>query len=300
MNKPAALQPGARIGIVAPAGCVEENSLVPGIEAIRAEGFEVEISRTVYARKGYLAGDEKDRAEDLQEFFLRDDIAAIFCARGGFGSVQLLPQLSLEVRNHPKIFVGYSDITILINWLGQFCDMVTFHAPMVAMDIARGLSRRSRDYFWGVLTGRQHCWEIRLGEVIRPGKAQAPLVGGCLSLLVSTLGTPYEIDPRGKILFLEDVGEQPYRIERMMTHLKMAGKLTGLAGVVLGDFTHCQGEGTRDVRQILGELFEDASYPVVMGMPAGHGEENLALPLGVSMNLDGDHSTLALLESPVR
>jgi muramoyltetrapeptide carboxypeptidase len=129
--------------------------------------------------------------------------------------------------------------------------------------------------------------------------AEAELVGGCLSVLVTTLGTPYEIHPRGKLLFLEDVGEKPYRIERMLTHLKMAGKLDQLAGVVFGDFSRCDGDGSRELVDIIGELFCESRYPVVTGMKAGHGEENLALPIGVRMRLDAGDSTLTLLESPV-
>lgn len=299
VNKPTALKPGARIGVLAPAGAVESASLIAGVEAIKAEGFEVELAPGIHRCKGYLAGDAKSRARDLMDFFRRDNIDAIFCARGGFGSIQLLPYLNEELRRHPKIFVGYSDITILINWLRRFCSMVTFHAPMVAMDLAKGLNGRSREHFWGVLTGTRPSWCVPLGETVRPGKAVAEMMGGCLSLLVTTLGTPYEIDTAGKILFLEDVGEKPYRVERMLTHLKMAGKFDAVAGVVFGDFTHCESDGPRDIRQAVGELFGGADYPVVTGLAAGHGEENLTLPFGVKMLLNGDDGTLALEESPV-
>jgi muramoyltetrapeptide carboxypeptidase len=140
---------------------------------------------------------------------------------------------------------------------------------------------------------------MKLGEVVRPGKSEAEMMGGCLSMLVTTLATPYEIKTKGKLLFLEDIGEKPYRIERMLTHLKMAGKLDELAGVVLGDFAGCEGEEPRDVRQVVGEIFAAAPYPVVMGLAAGHGEENLTLPFGVKWALDGYGGTLALIESPV-
>jgi muramoyltetrapeptide carboxypeptidase len=267
------------------------------MEAVRKEGFSVELGPNVYCRKGYLAGDERARADDLVDFFQRSDIDAIFCARGGFGSMQLLPHMRNELK--PKIFVGYSDITVLLNWFLQKFHMVTFHAPMVAMDIAHGLSARAKEHFWGLLTGETTEWKVELGEIIRPGVIEAEMVGGCLSLLVTTLGTPYEVDTTGKLLFLEDTDEKPYRIERMLTHLKMAGKLDRLSGVVFGDFTRCDGEGTRDVRQVIGELFADAPYPVVMGMAAGHGQENLALPFGVKMALNGQAGTLSLTESPV-
>ena len=300
VHKPASLRRGGRIGIVAPAGCVESEDLAAGLAAIREQCFEVELAPGIHERKGYLAGSGEIRAQDLSAFFLRDDIDAIFCARGGFGSVQLLPFLDAEIRRHPKIFCGYSDITILLNWFLQYFGLVTFHAPMVAMDLARGLSDPAKEHFWEILTGEKKTWSVQLSEAVRSGKCAAPMLGGCLSLLVTTLGTPYEIDTRGKILFLEDVGEKPYRIERMLIHLKLAGKFDGLAGLVLGDFTQCDGDGPRDVETVIAEMFHDAPFPVVMGMAAGHGAENLALPLGVTMLLDGDAGTLSLLESPVR
>jgi muramoyltetrapeptide carboxypeptidase len=285
--------------VVAPAGCVAAEELTAGLSAIREQGFKVELAPGIHDRKGYLAGSGDVRARDLTGFFLRDDIAGILCARGGFGSAQLLPVLDREIRRHPKVFCGYSDVTLLLNWLLQKWGLVTFHAPMVAMDLARGLSERAKDHFWGMLTGRNQKWSVSLGEALRSGKCDAPMMGGCLSLLTTTLGTPYEIDTRRKILFLEDVGEKPYRVERMLIHLKMAGKFEGLAGLVFGDFTQCDGEGPRDVKGVIREMFHDASYPVAMGMPAGHGAENLALPFGVRMRLDGNEGRLALLEAPV-
>jgi muramoyltetrapeptide carboxypeptidase len=278
---------------------VEPDALQRGVEAIATEGFEVEPGAGIYARKGYLAGDPAERAEELISFFRRADIDAIFCARGGFGSIQLLPYLSSELKNFPKIFAGYSDITILLNWLYQSCGMVTFHAPMVAEDIARGLTEQAKAHFWRVLSGELDNWSVDLDTPVRPGVAQAEMVGGCLSMLVTTLGTPYELDTRGKLLFMEDIGERPYRLERMLTHLKMAGKLDQVAGVIFGDFTQCDGDGPRDINQIIAELFHDAPYPVLTGMKAGHGQENLALPFGARLRLDGGNSTLALLESPV-
>ena len=298
--KPVPLRRGGRIGVVAPAGCVDDELLSAGVQALQQDGFQVELAPGVHDRKGYLAGDDEKRARDLEGFFCRPDLDAIFCARGGFGSIQLIPHLTERIfRSHSKIFAGYSDVTILLNWLLQKCGMVTFHAPMVAMDFARGLTQRSIDHLWGTLTGEKWMWKIEVGEVIRSGKVQAEMMGGCLSVVVTTLGTPYEIDTAGKMLFLEDVGEKPYRVERMLTHLKLAGKLEKLAGLVFGDFTQCEGEGPRDVRAIIGELFHKAPYPVVMGIPAGHGQENLALPFGVKMALDADVGTLSLIETPV-
>ena len=300
LRKPVRLRRGEKIGILAPAGSVDDERLNMGVDAILRAGFQVELAQGIRDRKGYLAGDREKRAKVLEDFFCRPDIHAIFCARGGFGSVQLLPLLNAHViRHHPKIFVGFSDVSILVNWLFQQCRMVTFHGPMVANELAKGLEGRNKDFFWDTLSGEKKEWQIPLGEIIRPGAAEAQMVGGCLSTIVTTLGTPYEIETAGKLLFLEDIGEKPYRIERMLTHLQMAGKLEGIAGLIFGHFADCEGEGERGLREIFQELFSEASYPVAAGLAAGHGEENLLLPFGVAAALDGKAGVLSLLESPV-
>lgn len=300
VHKPRALRRGSRIGIIAPSGCVDESALEKGSSALRREGFSVEIAPNILAHKGYLAGDAQRRVSDLVEFFTRDDIDAIFCARGGFGSIQLLPELGIKTELLAKIFVGYSDVTVLLNWFLQRFGIVTFHGPMVAADFARGVSECSTAHFLRMLMGDLGNWTVPLGEVIRSGTAEAQMMGGCLSLLVTTLGTPYEIETAGRILLIEDVDEKPYRIERMLTHLKLAGKFEAIAGLVFGGFTGCEGDGSREVSDIIRELFGEARFPVVTGLPVGHGEENLAVPFGVAMRLDAQKATLSLLESPVR
>ncbi len=298
--KPGPLHFGDRIGVVAPAGSVNLERLEAGVVALRGAGFNVELAQGLTEKKGYLAGNEEPRARALEQFFVRPDIGAVFCARGGFGSVQLLPLLDADlVRQHPKVFVGYSDVTILLNWLRQTCGLVTFHGPMVAMDIAAGMTGRTREFFWKTLSGEKTHWDIKVPQIIRDGVAEGEMAGGCLSLLVTTLGTSYEVDTKGKILFLEDIGERPYRIERMLTHLKMAGKFNEIKGLVFGSFSQCEGDGAREVTDIIAEFFCDAAYPVVMGFPAGHGDENVVLPFGIKMKLDGDAGTVSLLESPV-
>lgn len=298
--KPVSLRKGEKIGVVAPAGSVQDEQLRAGVQALVRAGFTVELAEGILEGKGYLAGEQQKRAKALQDFFQREDIGAIFCARGGFGSIQLLPFLDAElIRLHPKIFVGYSDVSVLLNWLLQECGLVTFHGPMVAMEVARGLEGRSADFFWGTLLGGKRQWQLQVTDTIRPGVVEAEMMGGCLSTIVTTLGTPYEIKTAGKILFLEDIGERPYRIERMLTHLKMAGKLEGIAGLIFGSFTDCEGEGPRGLAEIIQELFHDVPYPVVTGLAAGHGDENLLLPFGVKMALDGKARVLSLLESPL-
>jgi muramoyltetrapeptide carboxypeptidase len=301
LQKPAPLKRGDKIAVVATSGALQDEQLRAGVQALERAGFSVELPDNILDRNGYLAGEPEKRAGTLQAFFEREDIAAILCARGGFGSVQLLPLLNADlIRRHPKIFVGYSDVSILLNWLLQRCGMISFHGPMVAMELATGLGGQNAEFFWGTLSGEKRQWQVELGETVRSGIAESEMAGGCLSTIVTTLGTPYEIEARGKLLMLEDVAEKPYRIERMLTHLKMAGKLTGLAGLVFGTFTRCEGEGERDVRTIIHNLFQDAPYPVVTGLAAGHGADNLLMPFGVRMKLDAKARTLSLLESPVQ
>jgi muramoyltetrapeptide carboxypeptidase len=298
--RPKALRRGDTIGVVAPAGAVDATRLAKAIDGLRTAGFSVELAAGLTETKGYLAGNPEIRARALEQFFVRPDIHAVFCARGGFGSIQLLPLLNGEIfRTYPKVFVGYSDVTVLLIWLRQQCGLVTFHGPMAAMEIGAGLTGRTLDFFWGTLLGEKIKWDVKVPEVIHGGTADGEMVGGCLSIVVTTLATPHEIDTRGKILFLEDVSEKPYRIERMLTHLKMAGKFDQIRGLVFGSFTDCEGDGTREVRDIVEEFFGGAPYPVVTGFPAGHGNENLLLPFGAKMGLDGNAGVVSLLDAPV-
>lgn len=301
--KPPSLTPGDTIGVVAPAGVVCSRRLRKGVRTLEACGFKVELAADILERKGYLAGGEESRAATLSAFAQRDDIQAIFCARGGFGSIQLLPYLDPACfRLHPKIFVGFSDVTVLLNWLVECCGVVAFHGPMVAVEFTQGLEKAAGELFWRALAGGQVDWRIQGSMVICPGagSVRAPLLGGCLSVIVTTLGTPYEIDTAGSILFLEDVGEKPYRIERMLTQLKMAGKLDDLAGVVTGAFSGCDtGEG-KTVDDILYETFRNTGYPVVTGLPCGHSTANWLLPFGVPADLHARAGTLEFVEPVTR
>lgn len=297
--KPPPLRPGDTIGVVAPAGAVYRDRLTRGVQALEARGFRVELAEGILARKGYLAGSEQQRAKTIESFFERGDISAVFCARGGFGSIQLLPGIDPEViRANPKIFVGFSDVTALLNWMSQSCGVVTFHGPMVAVEFAGELGGGVSGHFWDALTGKRRLWRIKGTGVLRCGDfpARGIVAGGCLSVLVTTLGTPYEIDTAGKIIFLEDVAERPYRLERMLTHLSMAGKLEDVAGVVTGSFNECETGAERDVEDVLADVFRNAPYPVVTGLPCGHATANTLLPIGIQAELDGRSGELRLVE----
>jgi muramoyltetrapeptide carboxypeptidase len=299
--RPSPLKRGDKIGILAPSGAVQSIQIEQGVKALEREGYCVELAEGISERNGYLAGAAEQRVKALEQFFVRADIHAILCARGGFGSIQLLPLLDIEtVRSHPKIFVGYSDVSVLLNWMSQTCGLVTFHGPMVVMDIAKGLTGRSKNYFWDTLSGKNNEWHVEGLDTLCPGtkEVRGEVVGGCLSVIVTTLGTPYEIQTKGKILFLEDIGEKPYRIERMLTHLKMAGKLDHVTGIVFGQFTDCGSDEERGLKQIVQEVFQDAGYPVLWDFQGGHGQVNLLLPFGVKMALNPMVGSLSSLESP--
>jgi muramoyltetrapeptide carboxypeptidase len=296
MLKPPLLRPGETVGVVAPAGATEAAAVTAGVEVLQNAGYRVRLGDSVFKRMGFLAGNDAERAADLMAMFADREVRAIVAARGGYGSGRILPFLDLDVvRRDPKIFVGYSDLTFLLSHFVQRAEMVTFHGPMVMglarhPDVSAGLL--------GLLTGDRGRWNIAAREIIQPGTVEGVIVGGCLSVVVATLGTPYEVETSGRVLFLEDVNEKPYRIDRMLTQLRQAGKLDTVSGVVFGEMPGCTAgpnEATT-VNDVIRQAFASARYPVVMGLPTGHTEGAVTLPLGVRVRLAGER--LTLLESP--
>jgi muramoyltetrapeptide carboxypeptidase len=249
------------------------------------------VAADVLSRHRYLAGTDGRRASELRAAFDDPDTRAVVCARAGYGCGRLLPLLDFAaLARRPKVFVGYSDAALLLNLLVQRAGVVAFHGPMVARDFAEGLSARSRDHFVRLLTTGKGEDELSCPHTLRGGVGEGPLLGGCLSVLVSVLGTPFAVDTRGAVLFLEDVDEKPYRIDRMLTQLEQAGCLSHLAGVVFGEMRGCWGEGgdAGELLEVIAEFFARYPYPVAFGRPARHGGgENLTLALGVRVRLDG-------------
>jgi muramoyltetrapeptide carboxypeptidase len=295
---------GDVVGVVAPSGAIEEARLGAGIAVLEKLGLRVVTGEAVLARRGYLAGSDAARGADLQRMLDDPDIRAIFCARGGFGSQRLVPTLDLtSMRRQPKPVVGYSDTTALLIALER-AGVVGVHGPMVAVDLARGLSARSLAHLHSVLSDPGYLWEAEVPVAIRPGRATGRLLGGTLSVLVTTLGTPYAPDLDGAIVFLEDVHEWPYRLDRLLTQLRQSGKLDRVAGVVFGTMEACRTLDGLAALDVVREAFADSTYPVGLGVPAGHSTaeldvENIALPLGVEVELDVDWGRLAALEPAV-
>jgi muramoyltetrapeptide carboxypeptidase len=297
MRKPAPLRPGDVIGVVAPGAAVEPVALQAGVRVLEQAGFQVRLGASVLKRAGYLAGTDAERLDDLVDMFMDNEVRAIVAARGGYGCGRLLPAFEVAIaRRHPKFVVGYSDLTFLFMQLLQRAELVVFHGPMV---VGLDQNPRGAQRLFDQLRGDRAGWNHSATHIVQPGTAEGVIVGGCLSVLVATLGTPYAIHTAGRLLFLEDVNEKPYRIDRMLNHLRQAGKLDEVAGVMFGEMIGCSTDPNEavTVRDVIAEAFAAARYPVVFGLPTGHGHGSATLPLGVRARLAGER--LTLLESPL-
>ena len=324
--KPRRLRSGDTVAVVAPAGPVPVGRLQQGIATLERLGFDVRLGAGVLSHERIFAGPDSTRALDLVSLWARRDVAAVFCARGGYGTARIVDALSHAfLRKHPKIFCGFSDITTLHAACAR-AGLVSFHGPMVAWDLAHGAARapRSRSAALKLMSAtrisrsggfdeasfRAMLMDGSAGYALAPaaveplvrGRATGRLLGGCLSLLVATIGTPEELDTRGSILVLEDENEPPYRVDRMLTQLRRAGKFDGVRGVVLGDFPECDpapGSGYALV-DVLRDRLDDLGIPVAWRFPVGHTRQpNVTLPLGVRATLDAGRGRLVIEESPV-
>lgn len=288
MRKPRALRSGDRIAVVAPASAFNRQEFDAGVAELRALGYEPVYDESVFARAGYLAGDAGTRAAAFRRAWTDDNIAAVIAVRGGYGSVHVLPLLDAgEVRRTPKPFIGYSDNTSLLAWLTTRCGIVSFHGPMLEGRLAHGEAGYDRDTFLRVLTRAEAAGEITHPalETIRPGDAFGTLVGGTLTQLLASFRTPYEFDPPGAhVLFIDEVGERPYRLDRMLTQLRLSGWLAKASAVVFGELPRCDEPGDEAVtaRAVVARVLQDFPGPVLFGLPSGHtAGACLTLPFGV-------------------
>jgi len=295
--KPPALRPGDKVGIAAPASSFNREAFTAGCDRLRGMGYEPVYSDSIFERDLYFAGSAQRRFRELEDLLLRDDVKALIGVRGGYGSNYLLE--GLEFKNfsaHPKIILGCSDLTSLLTSITDRTGLVTFHGPMIAKDIAGGTFEASS---WDHALGGATSWNLPMEgvEVLKPGRTQGRLYGGCLSLLVASLGTPFEIQTEGTILFMEDIGEKPYQIDRMLMHLRLAGKLKGVRGVVFGEMLDCvQGRGQDyTLQQVVARVLGDFKGPIAYGLKSGHvSGGNITLPLGVEAELAADTSGVQL------
>ena len=303
--KPRALRPGDSIGIVAPASNIKGADLDAGCEALQRAGYIPVYLDTILDRDIFFAGSVQRRLRELEEMFERDDIRAVLCARGGYGANYLLPQLDpAKIKAHPKIFIGYSDVTCLLTYFTD-AGLATFHGPMAAKDWAHedGVNVPS----WQLALSQTEPWDVPLNSEVASlveGEAEGILYGGCLSILVASLGTSYEIKTAGKILFMEDVAAKPYQVDRMLMQLKLGGYFADVRGIIFGQMLDCIQSPSQDytLQEVITRIVGDLGIPVAFGVKSGHvSGGNIMLPFGVRAKLEvqANHVGLRILESAV-
>ncbi len=288
MQKPPALRPGDKVAIVAPASPFAREEFDAGIAELRRIGYEPVYDDTVFARRSYVAGDAALRAAAFRRYWNDASVRALIAARGGYGSVHILPLLDpQDVRRSPKAFIGFSDNTSLLSWLTTQCGVVSFHGPMVEGRFARGEAGYDRSTFERAVTRAEPAGSITHERVdaVRRGDAAGMLLGGTLTKLVSSLGTPFQFDPpAGHILFVDEVAERPYKLDRMLTQMRLSGLLARASGIVFGELPRCDEpeEGGPTARDVVADLLADFPGPVLFGLPSGHASGPcLTLPFGV-------------------
>jgi len=304
--KPAALRPGARIAVIAPASSAKVERVDSGIAALRSLGYEVVEGRHLRGRSPqYFSGTVEERVADIHAVFADPDIDAIICSRGGYGSNYLLEQLDFNlVRANPKPFFAYSDMTVLQNCLLDRTGLVSFHGPMVAGDFFRDDGVDEASFAAALSGGTAELSETEGLRTLRPGSVSGTLYGGCLSIIVSALGTPFAAETEGKLLFLEDVAAKPYQIDRMLRQLILAGKLDGVKGIVFGEMLDCVSTGSDAgmLEAMILRVLDWFDGPIAIGLRSGHvSRANVTLAFGIEAELDlNGQPVLRFLEPAVR
>lgn len=324
-KKPKRLLPGDRVSLVAPSGSASGPDRVEAsARALESLGLRVKVSPHCADARGYLAGEDAIRARELELAFLDQETTAVICLKGGYGTPRILDKIDYAaIATHPKLFLGYSDITALHIAFRRFAGLVTFHGPMPSSDMVPDFHPESKASLLGVIFGMAGFPEA-FGPDFRPesarilnpsggalrivskgsggnGLAKGELTGGNLSLLAATMGTDYEIDTKGKLLFIEDIDETPYRIDRMLNQLRLAGKFDDCAGVLIGSWTRCsppEGKRSLALEEIFRDLILPCGKPVLAGLEAGHCVPALTLPLGCLYAMNAELGTLEIAESP--
>ena len=315
--KPKVLMPGATIGLITPATPVTNpDTLANAYRALKYFGFKVKVGKNVAKRTGYFGSPVEGRVEDLHAAFRDTEVDAVFAMRGGYGAQQLLDKIDYDlIRKNPKVFLGYSDITALHLAFNKHAGLVTFHGPnMLSEFTGYTQSNFKRALFdakpLGELSNPPETNLIRPSHPLRTivsGKATAPIIGGNLTLISTLMGTPYEIDCRGKILLIEDVGEEPYRMDRMLMQLQLAGKFKDAVGIIVGECVDCKPSDYKpsigsnfSLGEVLDAILGKLTIPVFYGLTFGHTDDQLTLPMGIVAEMDADRGILVIKESSFR
>ncbi|UCE06165.1 MAG: LD-carboxypeptidase [bacterium] len=308
--KPVRISASDTIGIVSPASCpLDEEIYRQGVNYLRTLGYNVIESEHVLDKRGYLAGKDVDRVNDLNKMFLDPAIDAIICSRGGYGTPRIIDRIDFEaIQKNSKIFVGYSDITSLNLAIWQKTGLVTFSGSMVAVEMGSGIAAFTEQKFWKTLTSVEPIGLLSNPpdlpiKIINHGKTEGRLLGGCLSLINVLLGTPFCPDFKDAILFIEDIDEEPYRVDRYLAQLKLAGVLNQVVGIVVGQFIDCKPKDPEKPSLQLSEIFQDyfgpLNIPIITNFAYGHGPIKHIIPIGVHAILDTDLGGLMITESAV-
>ncbi len=303
--KPPALKKGDVIGIISPASSPDDFSRIEnGVSYLESLGYRVKLGKHIYKRFGYLSASDEERAQDLNEMFADPEVRAIICVRGGYGTPRILDKVNYSViKKNPKIFVGYSDITALQLAIFKKTGLITFSGPMLAVDIY-SFDSYSEEFFWRILTSKSGKIELKNPDgveliVLKPGKANGTLLGGNLSLLASIIGTKYQPDFKDAILLIEDIGEEPYRIDRYLSQLKNSGILNKIKGCILGQFTDCVPKEmgkSLTLEQIFEDYFGKLKIPVISNLSYGHIPQKLTLPIGADVKIDAKRGVITIVE----
>jgi len=292
--RPARLKTGDKIGIAAPASHFDRQNYNLGVRVLESMGFYVSVLDDIFDRDMYLAGSDIHRANLLNKLFADSSIKAIICARGGYGSIRILPLLDYNIiRNNPKIFVGFSDVSAILSAIYTKCDLVTFHGPMVTT-MADASQKTKESMMAAFLSGSKLNITIKNGIALRHGSASGIVSGGNLATLCHLAGTPFQPSFKDHILFLEDRGEAAYKIDRMLTQMKMAGCFDGISGLILGFFENCG--KMSEIFSVVDDIFKDYDIPILAGFEAGHGRNNITIPFGITATLDSDRQLLSFHE----
>lgn len=305
MIKPKSLKVGDTIGVIASSSPTTPERVALAKESLEKLGFNVKLSPSCHQTHGYLAGEDQLRADDINNVFGDKDIDGIICLRGGYGAPKILDKIDYQIiRDNPKVFVGYSDITALHIAFTQQCQLVTFHGPMAASDMAGGLDDFSKESLLKAIMGDQPMGTLDNPEgteikTLVGGVATGEIIGGNLALIAATMGTPYQINTKGKLLLLEDIGEEPYRVDRMLTQLLLGGVLHDAEGIILGDWNDCDPKD-KDKSLSLMEVFEEIIVPVgkptIYDLKAGHCSPKITVPFGIKATMDADKGIVTIEE----
>lgn len=314
LQKPKKLKPGDMIGVVSPSTSLERKSdILRATEKLEKLGYQVTIGKNVDHQRGFVSGTEEERVQDLHEMFAREDIDAIFVTQGGYGSAQFIHKLDFElIRKNPKIFIGFSDITSLHLAINKMADLVTFHGPGFGRFNDEELSEYTLEQMMKALGSDLPAGVIPQADpkkwlyAIQGGVCEGELIGGNMTLICSSLGTPFEIDTKGKILFIEDVDIEPWIFDHMLCHLRNAGKLKDVAGVAVAECVDCVPLDYKpgyyvdtSLEDVLENYLKPLGVPVLYGLPLGHTKDMATLPLGVRARLDCNKKEFTILESGV-